>query len=169
MPCKYWLKNVWIYVTLREKYIDKIRQMLFEKVHWREYEVQSWRDIGRGGSQHRGGGGWGGRRQHSSSCDSWRWRLLLPGHCRGILEGGDWHRPEIHWKDGLWGRPLSVCFLFRTSGKPFLTVEKSHVHQERGATKPSDLADVLFQIWKTIQYEYTFTNTQWQYVKSLHI
>ena len=37
-------------------------------------------------------------------------------------------------------------------------LEKSHVHQERGATKPSDLADVLFNMQRKKQmntYSYT--------------
>ena len=49
----------------------------------------------------------------------------------------------------------------------FAWLDKFHVQHERGATKPFDLAYVPFHIWKTIQYEYTFINTQWQYDKSL--
>ena len=44
------------------------------------------------------------------------------------------------------GYDVSSVAIFVSTLVYNVILEKSHVHQERGATKPSDLADVLFQI-----------------------
>ena len=78
-------------------------------------------------------------------------RLKFHGSVR--LKFQSWIRSERHLlikllkSDVRYNFILVLVTAFAETQFPVIDkLEKSHVHQERGATKPSDLADVLFQI-----------------------